>query len=178
MERLKKKGLFKFQYLPDYAKFLLENKLEEFVTVTIRFCREVELPMLKPLSKLSEQELVALSVQNTKELLESLSKNEIADFMQLRIDDFIANRIKDLSGKQLLNNTELVAEDIILGYYIRRKVFSFFLHSYTQNAVLHTLIISETDYWTSYEHLFTTKAFVQVMNASNTNLSEPTERKE
>lgn len=164
MERLKKRGQFKFQYLPDFAKFLLENKLNEFATVLIRFCREADIPMLKPLSKMSEQELVDLSMHNNREYLTALKENNVAELMEKRIDDFINNRIKDMNGRQYLNNTELVAEDIIIGYYIRRKTFSFFLHAYTPNAVLHTLIMNEMDYLTSYEHLFTTQAFVKVLN--------------
>lgn len=151
---------FKFQYLPDYAAFLLKNKLEEFVTVGIRFCREVDLPMLRPLAKMPEKELIALSTDSYREILGGLARNDIAPFIDRNIQRFISNQINDRQGQKILDRTEVVAEDIILAFYIRRKLFSFFLHSYTQNAVVHMLIASEVDYYTTQEHLLTTKAFI------------------
>jgi hypothetical protein len=35
---------FNFQYIPDFEKFLQKEKLDEFVTVGIRFCREHDSP--------------------------------------------------------------------------------------------------------------------------------------
>jgi hypothetical protein len=151
---------FKFQYLPDYAAFLLKNKLEEFSTVGIRFCREVDLPMLRPLAKMPEKELVAITIESNREILSALARNDIAPFIEKNIEKFITNQINDSRGRKLLDRTEVVAEDIILAFYVRRKLFSFFLHSYTQNAVVHMLIATEVDFYTTQEHLLTTKAFL------------------
>jgi hypothetical protein len=151
---------FKFQYLPDYAAFLLKNKLEEFSTVGIRFCREVDLPMLRPLAKMPEKELVAITIESNREILSALARNDIAPFIEKNIEKFITNQINDSRGRKLLDRTEVVAEDIILAFYVRRKLFSFFLHSYTQNAVVHMLIATEVDFYTTQEQLLTTKAFL------------------
>lgn len=151
---------FKFQYLPDYAKFLLNNKLDEFVTVGIRFARELDLPMLRPLTKLSEEQLLELSREANREMLEALNKNNVISLIEKNIKNYIDNKLNDQHGNKLLDNSEIVAEDIILAFYIRRKLFSFFLHSYTQNAVVHMLISGEVDYYTSMEHLLTTKAYI------------------
>jgi hypothetical protein len=151
---------FKYQYLPDYAKFLLENKLDEFTLVGIRFCREVDLPMMRPLAKLSEQELINLSRQGNQEILGALAKNDVARVIEKNIKTFLDNEIKDSSGRRLMDNRELVAEDIILAFYVRRKLFSFFLQSYTQNAVIHTLIITEVDSYSTQEQLLTSKALI------------------
>jgi hypothetical protein len=152
---------FKFQYLPDYAKFILDNKLDEFVLIGIRFARELDLPMLRPLERLSEQQLLELSRESNKEILESLANNNIVPFIDKNIKAYVENSLNDKSGKKLLDSTEIVAEDIILAFYIRRKLLSFFLHAYTQNAVLHVLIMNEVDYYTTMEHLYTTKAYLE-----------------
>ena len=151
---------FKFQYLPDYARFLLENKLEEFVMVGIRFARELDLPMMRPLARIPEKQLIALSQQSNREILEGLASNNIVPFIKKNISDFINNQMKDLDGNILLDKSEVVAEDIILAFHIRRKVFSFFLYAYTQNAVVHMLIANEVDIYTTQEHLLTTKAYL------------------
>lgn len=152
---------FKFQYLPDYAKFLLQNKLDEFTLVGIRFCREVDLPMMRPLAKLSEAELVKISKAGNQEILEALAINEVYPVIERNIKKFTDNKLTDLEGKKIIENSEVVSEDFILGFYIRRKIFSFFLHSYTQNAVIHTLIIAEIDAYTTREQLLTSKALMR-----------------
>lgn len=159
---MKYEAKFKFQYLPDYAKFLLENKLEEFTLVGIRFCREYDLPMMRPLAKVPEQRLIELSIEGNRKLLEHLAKNNVVDFIDESIQKYIDNKIDTVDGNKVLDQTDVVAEDIILAFYIRRKTFSFFLHSYTQNAVLHTLIMSEMDDYTTRENLMTTQAFLEV----------------
>lgn len=168
MERLlKEKGLFKFQYLPDYAKFLLNNKLEEFTTVGIRFCRELDLPMMRPLAKLPETKLVELSIESNKKTLVALAGNNIEPLISKNISLYVKNQMNDNEGNKLLDNTEVVAEDFILGFYIRRKLFSFFLYSYTQNTVIHTLIISEVDYYSTQEHLLSVQAYLDSTKNSN-----------
>lgn len=155
------KAKFKFQYIPEYAKFLLNNKLDEFIVVGIRFCRELDLPMLRPLAKMPEKDLLELSRESNREILTALAKNDIVPFIEKNIEKYVTNNMLDKSGNKLLDKTEVVAEDIILAFYIRRKLFSFFLQSYTQNAVVHMLIASEVDLYTTQEHLLTTKAYLE-----------------
>jgi hypothetical protein len=152
---------FKFQYLPDYAHFLLGNKLEEFTQVGIRFCREADLPMLRPLAKMSEKDLIALSLAGNQELLNALASNNIATYIETNIKKFITNQINDANGAKLIDRSEILAEDIILAFYLRRKIFAFFLYAYTQNTVIHTLIIAELDYYTTEEQLLTSKAIIK-----------------
>ncbi|MDF2438262.1 MAG: hypothetical protein K0Q95_2638 [Bacteroidota bacterium] len=151
---------FKYQYLPDYARFLLNNKLEEFVLVGIRFARELDLPMMRPLSKIPENQLIELSQESNREILEGLASNNIVPLIKKNISNFVNNSIKDLQGNTLIEKTDIVAEDIILAFHIRRKVFGFFLYAYTQNAVVHMLIANDVDSYTTQEHLLTTKAYI------------------
>lgn len=151
----------KFQYIPDYASYLLKNKLEEFVTVGIRFCREMDLPMMRPLQRMSEKELVEISITSNKELLTALAANNVAPLFEERLKQFIKNQMVDKQGQKILDRSEIIADDIILGTYVKRKLFAFFLHSYTQNAVVHTLIMAELDFYTTKEQLITSKAIIE-----------------
>lgn len=153
---------FKFQYLPDFANFLLINKLEEFTQVGIRYCREVNLPMLKPLSHLTEQELIDISIDSNREILTALSSNNISPFIEKNIRTYLENHMVDKNGKKLLDQSEVSAEDFILGFYLRRKIFAFFLYAYTQNTVIHTLITAELDHYTTQEQLLTSKAWMRL----------------
>jgi hypothetical protein len=145
--------LFKFKYLPKFAEYILKNRLEEFVTVGIRFARELDLPMLKPLAKVPEDELVKLSMESNKIILQALSENKIAPQIELNINNWIDNKI------QYLDQSEVNAEDLTLAYHIRRKLFSYFLYGYTQSAPIQLSIINEVDVYSSMEELISLRAY-------------------
>lgn len=149
------RDVFKFKYLPDYADFLLKNRLTEFVTVGIRFCREVDLPLLKPLSKFSEEELVALSMESNKRILEAISKNEIPQLIDSNIQKWENDTIENISKH------DVTAEDLTLGFYLRRKIFSYFLDCYTKNVVEQKFIIGEIDVYTTQEELIAYSIYIK-----------------
>jgi len=148
---------FKFKYLPDYASYLLKNKLEEFVLVGIRFSREIDLPLLKPLAKLSEQELVKISVDSNRETLNAIREGQIAEHIEINLKNWVENKL-------IVDKGEIAAEDLTLAFYVKRKMFTYFLYSYTPNTALHQLIVSEIDTYTTYEELAMLKVYLHIHN--------------
>jgi hypothetical protein len=162
MEKIKvDEKIFKFKYLPDYAGYLLKNKLEEFVTVGIRFAREVDLPMLKPLAKIPEKQLVELSLESNKQILSALVNNTVGSFIQSNLNNWMDNKLG------IIDKFEIVAEDLTLAYHIRRKLFSHFLYGYTKSAPIQQSIINEIDVYTSMEELISLKAFLRLQQELN-----------
>jgi hypothetical protein len=147
---------FKFKYLPLYADYLLKNHLEEFVTVGIRFARELGLPMLKPLAKLPEKELVAISLESNKQILTALKENKIHEQIQDNLNNWVTNKL------DIIDKFEIEAEDLTLAYHIRRKLFSHFLYSYTQSAPIQQSIFNEVDVYTSTEELISLKVYLAI----------------
>jgi len=150
------KDLFHFKYLPEYAAFLLKNKLEEFTIVGIRFCRQFDLPMLKPLAKISEKELTNLSIESNRQLLKALSENRITEFIEKNTQSWIDNKIG------ILDQNEVQAEDLSLAYFIRRKTFGNFLYAYSPNPTIHQLITEEVDLYTTQEEVINLKVYLQM----------------
>jgi|ERR1700757_423418 len=150
------KEIFKLNYLPDYANYLLANKLTEFVTVGIRFSREVDLPLLKPLSKYSEEELVKLGMESNRQILEALAKNKIADHIEESTKKWINNTLG------IFDRDDIIAEDLTLGFYLRRKLFGHFLDAYTKNVVLQKFIIAELDIYTTQEELMAYNIYLKM----------------
>ena len=116
--------IFKFKYLPEFAEYILQDHLTEFTTVGIRYCREADLPMLKPLSKLSEDQLVALSLDSNKQMLTALAKNNIAPYIEQNAKNWIDNKLG------VIDKEEILAEDLTLAFFLRRKTFSYFVYGY------------------------------------------------
>ncbi len=149
-------SIFNFNYLPEYADYILKYKLTEFITVGIRFCREVDLPLLKPLSRFSEQELIELSLESNKKMLEALSKNKTSEYVDKNIKEWQANTIEGI------DKDEVIAEDLTVGFFIRRKTFAYFLDSYTKNVVEQKFIIAELDVFTTQEELFSYNVYIKM----------------
>lgn len=138
---------FEFTYLHDYARYLCEQHLDEFVLVGIRFSREANLPILKPLSKFPEAELVKLGRDSNKELLLALAEKRFAEHVEAKSRQWIDNTLG------ILDKDDIMVEDLTMGFYLRRKIFAHFLDIYTKNMVLQKFIIAEVDRWTTREEL-------------------------
>jgi hypothetical protein len=153
------KTRFQFKYLPQYAEFLLNDHLEEFVTIGIRLARELNLPMLKPLAKVPEKDLVQHSLDSNKMILKALSENKIHEQIELNLNNWISNKL------DVIDKFEVEAEDLTLAYHIRRKLFSYFLYRYTQSAPVQQSIFDEVDVYTSMEELISLKVYLELQKS-------------
>ncbi|HOZ87018.1 MAG TPA: PAS domain-containing protein [Bacteroidia bacterium] len=164
-----KHEVFILKYLPEFADYLLKNKLKDFVTVGIRFSREADLPLLKPLSRFSEDELVALSLDSNREILDAISKNMVADLIEANTKKWVENTLG------IIDKDELSAEDLTLGFFLRRKIFAYFLDGYTKNVVLQKFIIAELDSYTTQEEMISYNIYLKMqqekMDQINKNLA-------
>lgn len=155
------KTKFEFKYLPAYADYLLKNHLEEYVKISIRFCREVDLPMLKPLAKMPEKDLINLSIESNKITLNALRDSTIAEHIEENLTKWVENKLG------FIDRSAIAIEDLSLAYYIKRKTFSYFLYGYTQSAAVQQLIINEVDAYTSQEELISLKAYIEMQKEIN-----------
>jgi hypothetical protein len=131
----------------------------------------MDLPMMRPLQRIQEKELVEMSMESNRELLIALAANEVAPLIEVKLQQFLKNEILSQKGQKILDRSEIIADDIILGTYVKRKMFAFFLHSYTQNAVVHTLILAEMDLYTTKEQLLTSKVLIECRRLESQSLA-------
>ncbi len=150
------KEKFRFKYLPEYASYLLKNNLNEFVLIGIRFCRDEDLPLLKPLAKFSEEELVAMSLESNKQMLEALAVNKISDHIVENAKRWVANALG------IIDKADVTAEDLTLAFYVRRKIFGYFLDGFTKNVVEQKFIIAEVDSYTTQEELISYNIYLKM----------------
>ncbi|MDB5228931.1 MAG: sensor signal transduction histidine kinase [Bacteroidota bacterium] len=160
-------------YLPAYADFLLQNKLEEFNSAMLRISREVEIPLLKLLALMPEEQLLELSLQGTKELLEYFSQNKMATFIEISLKRWIENEI------QVIQSDQVEARDISSVSFVRRKIFRDFFPQYSSDLTLYRNVMEEVDRFTvefeehCYNTLFEIKQ--QKINEHNQDLREAQE---
>jgi len=147
---------FNFKYLPAYAQFLLSAKLEDFVTVGIRFARQYDLPMMKPLARLSEKELTKRSLDSNNDMLNALCSGKAATHIEKNAKAWLDNKL------EILDQHEVQAEDLTLAFYVRRKTFGHFLYQYSPNPAIHQLITEEVDAFTTQQELVNLKVYLHL----------------
>jgi len=159
---------FDFKYLPAYADYILKEKLEEYVRHSIKFSKEEDLPLLRPLSRFSDEELVALSIESSREVLEALTNRRIHIHILENVRKWISNKL------EIIDKDDIVAEDLSLVSFIRRKALSCFLPEYTEDRELKRELLSEIDVYTTQEELVAYNAYIRMqqdkLNKINTNL--------
>lgn len=58
----------------------------------------MDLPLLRPLAKYSEEELVKLSLDSNKQILSALIKNDVGSFIEDNLNSWIVNKIGTMQG--------------------------------------------------------------------------------
>lgn len=131
-----------FIHLPGYAEFILTNRLEFFVRRIVEYSFEVDLPLLRHLSSVSREELVAISMSSNRTLLEALANNEIPRYINESKENWLANMLPVITREQILS------DDITLLSHIRRTIFLEVLADYSMNPNEWSDIMKELDRFT------------------------------
>lgn len=128
-----------FKHLPAYASFVLENKLDEYVSRQLRFSKEENVPLLRFFNHLADDELFRISKESVATFLTLLKTNAAADFIQTSTDNYIKNLLPEIVRDHVL------AEDITVISMVRRKSLRSFLADYTSDFDLCCNIMEEVD---------------------------------
>jgi PAS domain S-box-containing protein len=117
-------GMYDFKILPGFARYILENHLEEFVADQLHFSRMVELPLLRHLGHLSDAAIIEFGKGASVEYLKALSEGRAAEQMKIAMDRWRADQLK------IIGKFALSAEDITVFNHMRGKLFRKWARSY------------------------------------------------
>lgn len=138
----------KFELFPGFAKFLLESYLEDFVKEQLFISREVKIPLLKYFETIPEEKLLKLSTESIAEFFECVAANNIKKYIADALEKWVSNQLP------IVERDQVVAEDITLVSYIRKKTLGKFLPLYTNDINIILKIIDEIDqFFLKYETL-------------------------
>jgi len=145
-----------FEYMPSYAQFLLDHKLEAFSICLLNLSREVKVPLLQYLSHLSEAELISMSVEGSRQMLQHFVENKAYTFIETSIKAWTDNHLP------LIQSDEIVIEDITKVCFLRRKAFRKFLPSYSMGNDIYVNIMEEVDRFTTLQEELSFKVLFEL----------------
>ncbi|HMJ71335.1 MAG TPA: PAS domain-containing protein [Cyclobacteriaceae bacterium] len=135
--------------LPGFARFLLDNHLQELTSEALRMSKDMDVPVLRYL-KIPDEELMRLALPGYSALLQA--------FIDGTTEEVITRTVALWKSNQLpvIEKHQIVAEDISLVARLRRKVFHAFLPRYTADPGKILAIIDEIE---DYLLRYTTETF-------------------
>ncbi|MFN3402726.1 MAG: PAS domain-containing protein [Cytophagaceae bacterium] len=137
-----------FTHLKPFIRFILENHLDDFVNSDLKRAKEVNLPMLKLFSGMSEEELFQFSKMKTKELFDNILGDKIVKAILETNNNWKLDKIPGIPRDKVF------ASDIALVYNIKKHSFLSLVFKYTSDGDLIVKILKEIeDFYTFQESL-------------------------
>ncbi len=145
-----------FSFLPEYACFLLENKVKELAVQQIVLFREFKPPLFRYFEKRSDEELISLGTEGMRKLLSALGGQKSAEYIENSLRDWLNNQLPQISRNQI------EAEDITIISLIRRQVFRKFIGEYTTDIQTAIRVMNEIDDFTTISETISLKLLLQL----------------
>jgi len=137
--------MLEFTFLPDYARFLYENKLQDLSLDLYRISNELKIPLLSHFAHYSREQLLEFGTQSMKTLLNALAANQAVEYIEQSVLNWMNNNIPELSRNRIS------PEDISRLSFIRCKLFRDALPSYTRDQQLSMVLMEEVNAFTSIQ---------------------------
>ena len=128
-----------FQFLPQFAGYLLQNHLQEYAACQVRYGRQLQIPLLKVLDKMPEEQLMPFIEAQSHEFLTHLVENNARNLIDEAVKKWIENQLP------LIDQQDIAAEDITLVSLLRKRTFLHFIPGYTTDAEEMIELIKEID---------------------------------
>src|SRR6195952_1185771 len=145
-----------FSFLPGYAHFLLDHKLNELTVLQINLFREFKPPLFRYFEKRSNEELISLGMDGMRKLLSALSGQKSVEYIENSLRDWLNNQLPQISRNQI------EAEDITMISLIRRQIFRKFIAEYTTDFQTALQILNEMDDFTTISETISLKLFLKL----------------
>lgn len=126
-------------YLKDYAKFVFENKLEDFVSAYFMNIHSFKIPLLQFFSKLSDQKLLSTAREGIIKLLKGIETGKAIEDVEENLRQWKQNLVPNIP------RDTISLKDITLIYSAQKISFQSFLPYYTDDVSVAAQVISEIE---------------------------------
>jgi PAS domain S-box-containing protein len=128
-----------FDHLKEYARFLLENHLDELTACNVARAREVELPLLKLFAHYSESQLFDFSRNSLAELLGHLAAGTAVQFEAANLQRWQAGNVPGIPSDRI------DARDLAFSPHTRKYSLIKLLRRYTRDLDTYEAVVQEIE---------------------------------
>jgi PAS domain S-box-containing protein len=152
-----KLSLENLSYLPSFAQYILQHRLNDFVTVQLQLSEEAKVPLLKFIEHLSYEEKFEVTKNGATELLTNLAQNRAKQ----QIDESLKKWKDNVSP--LIQKEDVTAEDIAIVIYVRKKCFLHFLPDYCNETDQVIQLVKELDLFLFHAETAYTNTYINLL---------------
>jgi PAS domain S-box-containing protein len=152
-----KLSLENLSYLPSFAQYILQHRLNDFVTVQLQLSEEAKVPLLKFIEHLSYEEKYEVTKNSATELLTNLAQNRAKQ----QIDDSL-KKWRD-NASPLIQKEDVTAEDIAIVIYVRKKCLLHFLADYCNETDPVIQLVKEIDLFLFHAETAYTDTYINLL---------------
>lgn len=145
-------------YLPAFAQYLLQHRLNDLVTFQIEMIMATNIPMLQFFKEISEEQKFEIAKKGNADLLNCLAQNKAQEFIDNALKRWKENALP------VLTRENIVAEDITQFAYVRKKSMVHFIADYTSELNRAIEIINEIDLFIAFYETASTNTFIHLLN--------------
>ncbi|MBD0332118.1 MAG: PAS domain-containing protein, partial [Chitinophagaceae bacterium] len=152
-----RQSLLHLTQLPAFAEYLLTHRLQDFVLEQLKLLRELDVPLLQAFKDYSEEQLIKFATETNTEYLSYLAKNKAREQIEESIKKWVTNQLPKI------DKYGIVAEDITLITYMRKKLFLHFIPEYCRDAEQMIELIKELDLFLMESETASTNTYIQLL---------------
>lgn len=133
-------------YLPAYAQYLLERRLDDLTSYQMQIAEEVNIPMMRFFKQMSYEQRFQITRDSAQKFLTCLAENKAIQQIEEGLKQWKENLLPNIEKE------DIVAEDITSVTYIRKNSLTNLIADYTSEISQAIEIIKEIDlFLTRYE---------------------------
>lgn len=140
-----KKSLDRLSYLPSFAQYLLQHRLEDLLLIQLQFSEELNLRLLQYFKGYTKEQMIELGRKGATDFLTYLANNKAKQQIEDSVKAWLSNQLP------VIQKDEITAEDITAVSYYRRKTLLHFVPDYCNSVEQVVELIKELDlfFWES-----------------------------
>ena len=146
-----------FQFLPQFAEHLLQHHLTAYAACQVLYGRQLQIPLLKLLEKMPEEQLMPFIEAQAHEFLSHLAQNNARSFIDSAVKKWKENQLP------LVDQQDIAAEDITLVSLLRKRTFMHFLPDYSTDAAEMIELIHEIDTLITAYETASTNTYISIL---------------
>ena len=147
-----------FSVVPKFAKFILDNHLDEYVRKEVFLSREMNIPIWEQFKNVSDEDVISNSKEYYTKFLKAVAENTSKQNLTEALESYRNNVL------EYVNREMITPEDFFLTHAARKKALLSFLALYTNDPVLLLEIVAEIDTLFLCYNIKTTETYIDLVN--------------
>ncbi|RYD57900.1 MAG: PAS domain S-box protein [Sphingobacteriales bacterium] len=150
---------FDFIHFPGFAGFILENHLPDYVREQLIVARQMNVPLLKFFSHLTDEQLIEVGTPGHIEFLTYAKDNRLDELLNVSLERWKNDQL----AIQNIAKTDVAAEDITLLTYVRKRCLLKFLPLYTTDPYEIIEVIKETEAYDTISVTASANVYIDIL---------------